>query len=371
MKRILIILLGLMLLGVGVSAKKDKPVVNLGTYSTEDGDFQTKFWKEMFKGGGPGRPGNTLQALGDGFIFKKAKIDTSGAMPNGDGSYTTTYIGGELILNSSGPWLNKKKLKATNIPAVNVSQMNAGTGELTFEIVFGGQFDGSEVYYMVMAYYSGIPQIKEDEYGIPVFQRGYDFDAVIVLDDEPISEVPVIDPQPEPGGKVNFDEYSTCEADFNTKFWKEMFKGGGPGQAGNVLKALGDGFIFKQAEIPEGGVVPDGMGGYTTTYVGGVLVLNSSGPWLNKGKLKAVDLTAVNQSTYDPVTMTLDFVLTISGRFMSGEYFKIAAWWDGVPEMRGDRGGQPVFQRGHDFDVRIVIAEEEITEDIAVGCPLY
>jgi hypothetical protein len=40
-----------------------------GVYSTANGDFYTKFWKEMFKGGGPGQVGNTVMALGEGFIF--------------------------------------------------------------------------------------------------------------------------------------------------------------------------------------------------------------------------------------------------------------------------------------------------------------
>jgi hypothetical protein len=369
MKKLTIFAVCLMLLGMGVSAKNDKNkvIVNFDTYSTHDGDFQTKFWKEMFKGGAPGQPGNTLMATGQGFIFKKAKIDENGAIPDGD-AYLTTYIGGELILNSSGPWLNKKKLKATKLIANNRSTMNQTTGVLNFEMTILGKFDKEDVYFGILVEYEGEPQLKVDEYGAPVFQRGYDYDVTIEISSEPVTEPP--QPPGEPsGGRVNFGEYSTCEGDFNTKFWKEMFKGGGPGQPGNTLKALGDGFIFKQAKIAEGGVVFNADGSFTTTYVGGVLVMNSSGPWLRSGKLKAVDVTATNNSFYDPVTHELDFVLTIEGQFLhNGYYFKAVAWWDGVPEMRGDRDGEYVFQRGRDFDVRIVIDDEEITEDLNPGC---
>ena len=62
-----------MVFTVGLSAKVK---VVPGVYSTENGDFYTKFWKELFKGGYPGQPGNVLQALGEGYIFNQAKLVT-------------------------------------------------------------------------------------------------------------------------------------------------------------------------------------------------------------------------------------------------------------------------------------------------------
>jgi len=165
------------------------------------------------------------------------------------------------------------------------------------------------------------------------------------------------------GIDVVYGEYSTCEADFLTKFWKEMFKGRGPGQTGNTLMALGDGFIFRKAKIDENGAVgPDALGGFTTTYIGGELILNSSGPWLNRGKLKATNIEATNYSIFDPNTGYLQFKIEFCGEFDNapGTYFKVVAWYNGQPEMKGDRNGYPVFQRGFDFETRILINDEDV-----------
>lgn len=317
----------------------------------------------MFKGGGPGNPGNTLMAVGQGFIFKKAVIDENGAQPDGVGGFETTYIQGVLTLNSSGPWLNKGKLKDTKIIALNQSTTD-GAGGLSFTLTFTGQFDNTGVFYQVIATYSGIPEVKYDDSGNPVFQRDYMFDAEITLSDTPFPDMPDEDDVKKP--KVNYGEFSTCNAegpDFNTKFWKEMFKGDGPGQVGNTLKALGDGFIFKQAKLAD--VTPIAADTYETLYEGGVLILNSSGPWLNFGKLKAVNVTAKNTSTFDSTTGHLDFVLEMEGKFTHpGVHFKLVASYHGNPEIKYSDDMRPIFQRGTDFDVIIMIDDEPITDPL-------
>lgn len=368
MKKFWIFTVCVLLLGLGITAKKIKDLdyVNFGEYSTHDGEFEVKFWKEMFKGGGPGQPGNTLQALGQGFIFKKAKIMEGGVVgPDGEGGYTTTYVGGELILNSSGPWLNKKKLKATGITATNYSKFDNTTGHLQFSLTFGGKFDKVEVYYAVLAEYDGYPDFKYDEYGEPVFQRGYDFDVTILIDGDAIPPFEPGDPKG-PTGRINYGEYTTCDPDFLTKFWKEMFKGGGPGQVGNTLKALGDGFIFKKAKL----VAVTALGGdeFETTYANGVLNLNSSGPWLDSGKLRDKNVTATNHSRFDNTTGFLEFTLRFSGRFQrTGAYYSVVAWYSGYPEIKIDEYGDPVFQRGSDFHVKIKIDTVEVGP-LDAGC---
>ncbi|MGB2908521.1 MAG: hypothetical protein WBB73_15565, partial [Candidatus Aminicenantaceae bacterium] len=136
MRKTIIFTLCLLLVGFAVSAKndkdkdKDKNMVNVGTYILELGDFEAKFWKEMFKGGGPGKPGNTLMAVGQGFIFKRAVLDSVDFFSEPGYEHATTYVGGVLILNSSGPWLNKGKLMDTGIMALNNSIFDAATGNL-------------------------------------------------------------------------------------------------------------------------------------------------------------------------------------------------------------------------------------------------
>lgn len=145
------------------------------TWSTENGDFSTKFWKEMFKGGGPGQPGNTLMALGDGFHFDKATLEST-YFDEVQQRWITTYQDGELLLNSSGPWLENGKLKATNVTATNSSTFDPNTGELDFILTFSGYFDDEPgTYYEVEARYHGMPEMNDD------FQRGYDFWARITI----------------------------------------------------------------------------------------------------------------------------------------------------------------------------------------------
>ena len=186
MKRTIVFsLVFLMFFTIGLSAKVK---VNPGIYSTENADFYTKFWKELFKGGFPGQPGNVLQALGEGYIFNQAKLVTveGGAFVIGDDPYTyaykSTYTGGMMTLNPSGPWCDSGSLKAKNITAVNYSTQNPVlTGVLKFHLRFEGDFDNAPGYHFVVdAWYEGQPEVKYDELtGQPAFQRGMDYDVKI------------------------------------------------------------------------------------------------------------------------------------------------------------------------------------------------
>jgi hypothetical protein len=162
---------------------------------------------------------------------------------------------------------------------------------------------------------------------------------------------------------------SSCNEDlFFTNFWKEKFFGGAPGQPGNVLMAIGEGFVFQNAVLKEvvGPITRPwctdlgGVARYQTTYEGGMLTLNSSGPWLEKGSLKAKNVTATNFSCHDVYGNLLGFRLVMSGKFETTEYyFNIVAFFDVNPdnyEVKNDDNGV-VFQRGYDFDARIIIHE--------------
>ena len=178
---------------IGLSAKVK---VIPGTYSTKDGDFYTKFWKEMFKGGGPGQPGNVLMALGEGYIFNQAKlvnVEGGGGFTVGTPpfvidtfvyDYKSTYTGGMMTLNPSGPWCDAGTLKAKNVTAVNYSsQANPPTGFLKFYLRFEGDFDNAPgCHFVVEAWYEGQPEVKYDEQtGQPCFQRGMDYEVTITI----------------------------------------------------------------------------------------------------------------------------------------------------------------------------------------------
>jgi hypothetical protein len=179
MKRTAVCVLALVLLiNLGGLAKVR---VIPGTYSTGNGDFYTKFWKEMFKGGCPGQVGNTLMALGEGFIFNQAKLQLVEASDNPAYMYKTTYVGGKLTLNSSVPWLESGILRATHVTATNYSIQDPVTGELSFLITLMGDFDKVPYSFAITATYDGNPEVKYDDMGRPVFQRGTDFEVEITI----------------------------------------------------------------------------------------------------------------------------------------------------------------------------------------------
>jgi hypothetical protein len=179
------------------------PVAYPGVYSSSDGDdcngyFETKFWKEKFFGSGPGQAGNVLMAFGQGFILQNVVLDNVEPCETGDcglssanpcyldqWAYKTTYKGGFLRLNRQGPWLKRGKLKATNLEPTNYSFLDPD-GNLHFCLVVGGPFKNAPAYsFNIVAKFDGTPDKYEvrydEESDAPVFQRGYDFDAVIQI----------------------------------------------------------------------------------------------------------------------------------------------------------------------------------------------
>jgi len=194
MKRMILISVVIMLgLSLGLTAQA-KRVINPsgGTWSTPD-DFTTKFWKEKFFGGGPGQPGNVLMAIGQGFVFQNAvlqEVVPAESIPDwctaleGVVSYETTYEGGMLTLNSSGPWLEKGSLKAKNVTATNISCHDGSGNLLGFELTMEGSFNKSAYFFDITASFTVAPdnyEVKTNSSDGVVFQVGYDFDATITI----------------------------------------------------------------------------------------------------------------------------------------------------------------------------------------------
>jgi hypothetical protein len=162
---------------------------------------------------------------------------------------------------------------------------------------------------------------------------------------------------------VYADVYSTANEDFTTKFWKEKYFGGDDGSPGNVLMAVGEGFVFQNAVLESVVVgmvpIPGQVGmqpGWVTTYTGGRLTLNPSGPWDDKIILR--DVTATNMSSRDG-NGYLFFTLSFSGTDpKSGATVDVTATFyanDDNYEKKETKKGKPVFQRGYDFDAEIEI----------------
>jgi len=191
MKKILVLMMLVMLtvfVSVAMADQTAKPRVVYGTYSSLE-DFAVNFWMEKFEGGGPGQQGNVLFAAGQGFIFKDATLAEVSCTfpPTGEIVCTTTYIGGELLLNSDGPWIKKERedhkqggLRATDVTAINQSTLKT-TGELDFTLTFSGSFDNNDAAcYSITAEYAGFPTLVPDASN-PILQKDDHF-AVVTID---------------------------------------------------------------------------------------------------------------------------------------------------------------------------------------------
>jgi len=153
------------------------------SYQTENGDFNTKFWKEKYFGGDDGDVGNVVMAVGQGFILQGLTLTIP---PTAGPPYTTIYEGGTLILNSSGPWLPmlpwlpQRKLKATGIEATNISHVD-GDPALDFQLIINSvELEGTDCSLTVIVDYNAAddPKYKKKE---GVFQKGNSFHALVEI----------------------------------------------------------------------------------------------------------------------------------------------------------------------------------------------
>jgi hypothetical protein len=158
------------------------------TYSSP-GNFKTKFWMEKYFGGGDGKAGNVLMAVGEGFDFQNAVLESvsgpflfTGTGPCGGtnlGVYHTNYTGGRLTLNPSGPW--RDNIIVRDIPALNISGLD--NGKRFFILSFLGTSE-SGVDVDVTATWCETDNNYERQVtknGKPVFQKGSDLNADITI----------------------------------------------------------------------------------------------------------------------------------------------------------------------------------------------
>ena len=85
-KLICFVCISLLLFGTSVQA-------NL---RSSQNDFTTKFRKEKFIGGGPGQQANVLMAVGQGFFFQNAVLESAAPTSNPYG-YMAIYTTEELV----------------------------------------------------------------------------------------------------------------------------------------------------------------------------------------------------------------------------------------------------------------------------------
>lgn len=91
---------------------------------------------------------------------------------------------------NKGPWLKKGKLKATELEIMNYSSHDPDGNLLHFCLVMTGPFQKAEDYSLSAVATFDVTsdnyEMKYDHKGDdPVFQRGYDFDAIIEILETP------------------------------------------------------------------------------------------------------------------------------------------------------------------------------------------
>jgi hypothetical protein len=201
-KTILLSCICVIVLLIGVSAQA-RPKFEQGEYHYvgADGGFRTFFWQEMLKGGAANEPGRTLTALGKGFVLKRAVLQREileSVTYSGAQQYESSYSGGELILNSGGPWLKSGVLIDEDIEEINNTYTIDGQ-TLEFTLTFCGEFDNAPgTHYMMEANYDGEPKVKLDRNGDPVFRKGFGYDVTITISDTNPCEEQKPDELPEP-----------------------------------------------------------------------------------------------------------------------------------------------------------------------------
>jgi hypothetical protein len=157
------------------------PIVNPGTYSTANGDFTAKLWKEIFFGCSASEPFSVLKVLGEGFALKRAVLESNDPINDPEWQWMSTYQCGTLILNSKGPWLKRGRLVAKHLTVHKYSTVDENNN-LKFRIISSGLFENTSYRFTLEITFEGTPETYEaryDEDDFPEFQMGSHMDIVI------------------------------------------------------------------------------------------------------------------------------------------------------------------------------------------------
>ena len=159
------------------------PIVNPGTYSTANGDFTGKFWKEIFFGCSASEPFSVLKVLGQGFSLKRALLESNDPINHPEWQWMSTYQCGTLILNSKGPWLKRGRLVAKHLPVYKYSAVDENN-KLKFHLISSGLFENTSYRFNLEITFEGTPETYEaryDEDDFPEFQMGSHMNIVIQI----------------------------------------------------------------------------------------------------------------------------------------------------------------------------------------------
>jgi len=159
------------------------PLVKPGTYSSAYGDFNVRFWKEIFFGCSPDAPMSVLKVVGQRFSLSRAVLESREPIEGPDWQWIDTYQCATLILNSGGPWLKRGTLVAKHLTVTKYSKVDENN-QLKFWMTCSGVFENSDYAFTLEATFEGTPhnyKAKYDEDNFPEFQMGSHLNIVIQI----------------------------------------------------------------------------------------------------------------------------------------------------------------------------------------------
>jgi len=146
MKKLSLVIL-IALIGAPILGLADGPKV--GTYRSEDGDFDAGMWAELLWGGQEGAPGNEITAGSDAYAFEGAYLDNVALVDSPPAKpffeYKTVYLGGTIALSNStaGAWANAGDAAGAFVGTLDrttvftkkyVDDVGDRTGEMSFRL---------------------------------------------------------------------------------------------------------------------------------------------------------------------------------------------------------------------------------------------
>lgn len=118
----------------------------ISNYWTAPPSFTPGTWVELFVGGGPGQPGNVINASGTEWSMTGATLQTVVASSDPSYTYETTYTGGLLILGGSGPWDGGDAPYMSTLGPLTVFSTGDQGGDSAWRMVGSGPISGAPGY---------------------------------------------------------------------------------------------------------------------------------------------------------------------------------------------------------------------------------
>lgn len=140
------------ILGLMATMASAEPIAD---YWKAPASFDAGTWVELFVGGGPGKPGNTINALGSQWSLTGATLQSVVASSNPAFAWETTYTGAVLTLGATGPWNGGDAPYSSNLGPLTVFSTGNQGPDSAWQMFGSGLIDGTGLTVNLTASFSG------------------------------------------------------------------------------------------------------------------------------------------------------------------------------------------------------------------------